>query len=393
MVTFMFDDTDWVFTVKLALVWPADTVTLEGTVATDVLLLVNVTAAPPDGAAALKVTVPVDLLPPLTVVGFKVRDERVMLPEPGLMVREACAELDPRLAVITAVVVVLTDVVLTVKEVVVLPAATVTLLGTLVDELLLDSDTADPPDGAALDSVTVPCEDEPPVTLLGFKMTEDTVGPEDPPGFTVKLADTVVVPDWAKIALLQTALTLVVLTVKLTLVLPAATVTMLGKVTADRKQAGVLTFEVDSSTSLPPEGAGEAMVTVPVELLPPVTVLGFKLIEVTLIPGVTVTEPCAVLFPRVAVTVTTVLLRTNKLLAVAWKVAVVAPAGTVILLGTCGNTEALSEVSPTTEPPDGAGPLKVTVPVEVPPFEMVVGLNVSDETVTPHPPPEFGVSL
>ena len=35
---------------------------------------------------------------------------------------------------------------------------------------------------------------------------------------------------------MQTVLTLVVLTVKLTLVLPAATVTMLGKVTADRKQ-------------------------------------------------------------------------------------------------------------------------------------------------------------
>ena len=151
-------------------------------------------------------------------------------------------------------------------------------------------------------------------------------------------------------------------------------------------------FEVDSSTALPPEGAGEAMVTVPVELLPPVTVLGLKIIEVTLIPGVTVTEACALLFPTFAVKVTTVLLRTNKLSAVAWNVAIVAPAGTVMLGGTCGNTEALSELSPTTDPPEGAGALKVTVPVEVPPFAMVVGLNASDETVTPQPP-VLGVNL
>jgi hypothetical protein len=134
------------------------------------------------------------------------------------------------------------------------------------------------------------------------------------------------------------------------------------------------------------------MVTVPVELLPPATLLGLKLIEVTLIPGVTVTESWTVLFPMVAVNVTTVLLRTNKLSAAAWKVAVVSPAGIVMLPGTCGNTEPLSELRPTTEPPAGAASLKVTVPVELPPFEMVVGLNVSDETVGPHPSPVLGVS-
>jgi hypothetical protein len=50
------------------------------------------------------------------------------------------------------------------------------------------------------------------------------------------------------------------------------------------------------------------MVTVPVERFPPVTVLGFSLIEVTLMPGVRVTVPCAVLFepfgPLKLVTVT-----------------------------------------------------------------------------------------
>ena len=103
----VFDCTLCVWTVKLALVWPADTVTLDGTVATCVLLLERVTVAPPEGAAELRVTVPVELFLPLTLVGFKVSEERVALPA-GAMAREACAELDPSVAVIVAVVVVVT---------------------------------------------------------------------------------------------------------------------------------------------------------------------------------------------------------------------------------------------------------------------------------------------
>ena len=66
-----------VLTVKVALVAPAATVTLEGTPATVVLLLERVTVAPPDGAAPLSVTVPVEEFPPVTLVGFSVSDERV----------------------------------------------------------------------------------------------------------------------------------------------------------------------------------------------------------------------------------------------------------------------------------------------------------------------------
>src|SRR5260370_726805 len=66
-----------VLTVNVALVAPAATVTLEGTLATAVLLLEGVTTAPPDGAAPLKVTVPVDACtPPTTLVGFSGSDER-----------------------------------------------------------------------------------------------------------------------------------------------------------------------------------------------------------------------------------------------------------------------------------------------------------------------------
>jgi hypothetical protein len=50
------------------------TVTLAGTVATDVLLLVIVTTAPLPGAGPFRVTVPVDELPPRTDAGFSVTE-------------------------------------------------------------------------------------------------------------------------------------------------------------------------------------------------------------------------------------------------------------------------------------------------------------------------------
>ena len=58
-----------VLTVKLALVWPWGTTTLPGTVAAAALLDRN-TPTPPEGAAMLSVTVPVEELPPVTELGF-----------------------------------------------------------------------------------------------------------------------------------------------------------------------------------------------------------------------------------------------------------------------------------------------------------------------------------
>ena len=64
--------------VNVALVDPAGIVTLAGTVAAVVLLLVKVTAAPPDGAAAVSAAVPVAFaLPPVTLVGEIDSDDSV----------------------------------------------------------------------------------------------------------------------------------------------------------------------------------------------------------------------------------------------------------------------------------------------------------------------------
>lgn len=62
-------------TVKVAAVAPGATVTLEGTVATAVLLLESWTVIPVGGAAPLRVTVPVDGLPPTTFDGFKFNED------------------------------------------------------------------------------------------------------------------------------------------------------------------------------------------------------------------------------------------------------------------------------------------------------------------------------
>ena len=66
----LFAPTELVFAVKPALVAPAATVTLAGTVATAVLLLDSATIAPPDGAALVRITVPCEVPPPVTLAGF-----------------------------------------------------------------------------------------------------------------------------------------------------------------------------------------------------------------------------------------------------------------------------------------------------------------------------------
>jgi hypothetical protein len=69
IVTAVEEATVLVVAVKVAVVAPAATVTEAGTWAAAVFELVKVTAAPPVGAGPVRVTVPVDGLPPATEVG------------------------------------------------------------------------------------------------------------------------------------------------------------------------------------------------------------------------------------------------------------------------------------------------------------------------------------
>jgi len=172
-----------VVTENVAVVCPAATVTLAGTVAA-VLLLPSVTTAPPAGATAVSVTVPSELAPPVTLVGFNVTEEIFTGFTVGLTVKMALPLLVPEVPVMVTDVVVATAEVVIENVAVVCPAATVTLAGTAATGvLLLPSVTTNPPFGASPVNVTVPVEPAPPVTLVGFN---DTV--EIAAGFTVKVA-------------------------------------------------------------------------------------------------------------------------------------------------------------------------------------------------------------
>lgn len=172
---------DWMYevTTKVVAVEFAGTVTVEGTVATALLLLESAITAPPEGAGPLRVTVAVEVAPPVTVVGFNATE----IAEGGFTVNvlEApplyVAEMSDELGAATAI-----DV--TTKVAVMEFAATVTVAGTVAAVLLeLESATTAPPDGARPLSVTVAVEFVPPVTAPGLSAREATAG-----GFTVRLA-------------------------------------------------------------------------------------------------------------------------------------------------------------------------------------------------------------
>ena len=174
--------TELVVTEKVADVAPAATVTLAGTCAAAVLLLVRVTLAPPVGAAPLNVTVPVEELPPVTVAGFTATDDKDTVEAAGFTVR------DRRLS--AAVV----------------GGCDRHRGGACNDTgsdgkgggsgasrnrnagrdlcccvLLLVRVTVAPPVGAAPLNVTVPVDELPPVTLAGFTATEERDTVDDVP--------------------------------------------------------------------------------------------------------------------------------------------------------------------------------------------------------------------
>lgn len=159
------------------------------------------------------------------------------------------------------------------------PAATVTLVGTVTPEIAEASAIDKPPVGAALLKVTVAVAVLGPVTDVGLTARVLIVGAETPsvPVTEPPFAVAVIVADW----FVPTA---TVVAVKVAVVAPAATVTVAGTLTVEL-------FE-ESDTLWPPAGAAALSVTVPVELVPPTTVVGFSETLDTPI-GLTVRVPVA----------------------------------------------------------------------------------------------------
>ena len=122
------------------------------------MIVISVAATP------VRVTVPVDGLPPTTLVGFNTR----VLNAGGFTVSAADVLVTPRYVPdMVPVAAAETGTVVIVKVAVFCPAAIVTLAGVVAALLVLDNATTAPPVGAVPFKVTVPVEDTPPTTVCG----------------------------------------------------------------------------------------------------------------------------------------------------------------------------------------------------------------------------------
>jgi hypothetical protein len=142
---------------NVEVVFPAGTVTEGGTVAAT-LPLESDTTVPVAPAGPLRVTVAVEGLPPSTDDGFRPIDVSVA----GLTVRVAVCVVEFCVAVMSALVLTFTPVVVMLNVAVVLPAAMVTDAGTVDDGSPLESPISMPLGPAGPSSVRVPFELVPP---------------------------------------------------------------------------------------------------------------------------------------------------------------------------------------------------------------------------------------
>src|SRR5215472_2890018 len=162
----------FVLTMNVALEDPTGTVMFAGTAALP-LLLESVMTIPPSAAGPLNVTVPVDELPLVTLVGFSVREASAG----GTTVSELVWVTPLKEAEMLIEVAVATAEVVTANAALDAPSGTVTDAGTLATpRLLLDSKTVVPPAAAGPLSDTVLAATFPPVTLEGLRLTEDNAG-------------------------------------------------------------------------------------------------------------------------------------------------------------------------------------------------------------------------
>jgi hypothetical protein len=205
----------------------------------------------------------------------RVIETRSVVEVAGLIVSVALRVTPLRVALMVALVVEVTDVVLMLKVADDAPAGTVTLAGTEARALLLVRLTVVAAEAAAL-KVTLPWAVLPPVSEVGVSVKADSViepgGGGGGAGGGVTVSDTLRLP----MRLLETLMvtlrdevTLRVLTVKLTLVLPPRIVTLEGTVATE-----VLLLESENVRPLEGANAPDASVIVPCADVPPTTLEG-----------------------------------------------------------------------------------------------------------------------
>ena len=171
-----------------------------------------------------------------------------------------------------------------------------------------------------------------------------------------------------KVAVIVTAVGVVtgtVFTVNDTVDLPAAIFRLAGIVAA-------LLVELRATVS-PPPGAGAVRLIVPLAEMPPLTVAGVTLM-LSSDAGFTVNVAVAAVGPTVPVMIALVAVDTG--LVSTENPPVVTPFGMRTDAGTAAAKDPLESV--TVVPPCGAGPLRVTVPEDVPPPVQLDGLRERD---------------
>ena len=252
--------------VKLTLVEPAAIAMLAGADAIDGLLVVTPINAPPAGAGPFSVTVPVAVVPPRTEVGLNEPDASAA----AATVRLTACTAVPYCAEIVATVSTATGKLRIVNVALVAPLAMVTVAGgTATPALLLLSRMTAPPLGAGPFSESVPVDEVPPRTELGFR---DSV---------LRLAAiTVSDPVWLLAPYVADTLTDVSAETGMLVTRNVAVVAFAPMVTLD----GIVIAKpllLVSVSKAPPCGAGAFRVIVPVDALPPSSDEGLKTMLLT----------------------------------------------------------------------------------------------------------------
>jgi len=265
---------------------PCGTVTVAGTEAAAVSLLVRFTTTPPDGADALRVTVPATGWPPRML---EAASPTACNAADGWSVTFIVFETPLQVAVIVAVPPAGRVVPVAVNVPVVWPAAISLLAGTVATFVLLEvSVTVAPAGPAGPVRVRVPFAVPPPGTVDGEIARVVSAGFE-----TVSDAVLATPPAVAVSVTVAFASTPNVVTGAVTVFAPARTVTVAGSVAA-------WVLELVSVTAVPPPGAFPVRVTVRVAPVPPFTLVGETL--AALIAGAfTVSVAVLVTVPRTAV--------------------------------------------------------------------------------------------